>query len=128
LNGILIVDDHQVMRAGLRSLLVQASLDVCAEAENGKEAVEKFQQLRPSLVILDITMPVMNGIEASRRIREMDPAAKIIIFTMHDSAEMEREAKRAGADALIVKNKAAEELVTTVKRLLQLPELVTPRA
>ena len=117
---ILVVDDHDVFRRGLKSLLSESSLgDVCGEAENGEQAIEKVKALKPDLVVLDISMPVMNGLEAARRIRQMAPSTKILILTMHDSSQMLDTAKKAGADDLVVKSEASAKLVGAVKHLLE---------
>ncbi len=85
---ILLVDDFQVVRRTIRNLLDSHSLDVCGEAEDGKEAIEKVRQLRPNLVLLDINMPGMNGIQAAFEIRQLSPATKILFLSVQEcSAE-----------------------------------------
>lgn len=79
------------------------------------------RELKPDLVVLDITMPVMNGLEAAREIRRLAPATKILILTMHDSPQVEEVAMEAGADGFLLKSTAAAELAVTVRRLLGLP-------
>ena len=121
---ILIVDDHELLRRGVRSLLSGDSrFEVCGEAENGQEGIEKVRELNPELVTLDVSMPVLNGLEAARQIRRLFPSIKILILSMHDSPQMAEELRQAGADAVMVKIAPAGELVATVERLLQL----TPR-
>jgi DNA-binding NarL/FixJ family response regulator len=116
---ILVVDDHELMRRGVKSLITDNRLgEVCGEAENGEDAVAKVQELKPDLVILDVSMPVMNGLEAARHIRRLAPSVKILILTMHDSTQIALAAKEAGANALLVKSDAATKLVGTVKSLL----------
>ncbi len=116
---ILVVDDHPVIRNGVYGLLAQNSRwRVCAEAENGREAVEKVRALKPDLVILDISMPVMNGVEAAREIRRIAPATKILILSMHTGAQVETEARNAGADAILSKTNAAASLIQAVERLV----------
>jgi DNA-binding NarL/FixJ family response regulator len=116
---ILLVDDHEVMRRGIRALLSgDSDWDIAAEAQDGREAVEKVQELHPDLVVLDLTMPVMNGLEAAKEIRRVAPATKILIFSMHESPQITREAREAGADAFLSKSAMAEELPLLVKRLL----------
>jgi DNA-binding NarL/FixJ family response regulator len=118
---ILLVDDHEVMRRGIRALLSgDPGWDIAAEAQDGREAVEKVQELHPDLVVLDLTMPVMNGLEAAKEIRKIAPATKILIFSMHESPQITREAREAGADAFLSKSAMAEELPLLVRRLLGL--------
>jgi len=116
---ILIVDDHEVIRRGIRSLLTRDSLEICGEAENGKQALEKVRELKPDLVILDVSMPVMNGLEAAREIRRFAPRTKIVILSVHDSPQIIEIAKKAGADAYVLKSAADKDLNVGVKRLLQ---------
>jgi len=116
---ILLADDFEVVRTGLKNLLSEnAEWEVCGEAEDGKTAVEKAVELSPDVVVLDITMPVMNGFEASREIRKLSPKTKIVMFSMHDSARMEHEAKAAGADAYIVKSSGIDVIEKTIGKLL----------
>lgn len=117
---VLVVDDHQVMRKGVRALLESDSAwEVCGEAENGRLAVEKTRELNPDLVILDLTMPEMNGLEAARQIRQVSPQTKIVIFSMHESPQVRKEARDAGADAFVSKSSMAEALTATAKALLE---------
>lgn len=115
---ILVVDDHEVIRRCIRSLLARDALEVCGEAENGQQALEKVRELKPDLVILDVGMPVMDGIEATREIRQSAPSTKIVLFSVYDSDSMVEISKEAGADAFVMKSNAGTDLVATVKRLL----------
>jgi DNA-binding NarL/FixJ family response regulator len=116
---ILVVDDHELMRRGVKSLIFENNLgEICGEAENGEDAIAKVQELKPDLVILDVSMPVMNGLEAARHIRRVAPSIKILILTMHDSSQIASAAKEAGADGFLVKSDAAAKLVGSVKNLL----------
>jgi DNA-binding NarL/FixJ family response regulator len=118
---IVLADDHEIVRKGIRSLLDgQFSWEVCGEAENGREAVNKVKELQPDLVVLDLSMPVMNGIEAAREIRQIAPKIKIIIFSMHDSERIAEEAKRAGADAYLAKTAHFNEMQKIIGGLLGL--------
>lgn len=117
---VLVVDDHQVMRKGVRALLeTDSAWEVCGEAENGRLAVEKTRELNPDLVILDLTMPEMNGLEAARQIRQLSPQTKIVIFSMHESPQVRKEARDAGADAFVSKSSMAEALTVTARGLLK---------
>jgi len=116
---VLIVDDHQVMRKGIRALLENDPLwQVCGEAENGRQAVEKAGELQPDLIILDLTMPEMNGLEAARQIRNSSPGTKIVIFSMHESPQVRKESRDAGADAFVSKSALGDELSSVSKKLL----------
>jgi DNA-binding NarL/FixJ family response regulator len=116
---ILIADDHEVVRDGLRMLLGRNPLwQVCAEAANGQQAVEKVRQTNPDLVILDVSMPVMNGLEAAVEIRRLAPKVRILIFSMHNSTELVEAARQAGVDAFVEKSSVSGELLGTLRRLL----------
>jgi DNA-binding NarL/FixJ family response regulator len=115
---ILIVDDHEMLRRGVESIIRRDSLGgVCGEAQNGEEAIRKVQELHPDLVILDVSMPVMSGLEAAREIRRIAPATKIVILTMHNSTQIVDAVRNAGADALVVKTEAASNLAEVIKEL-----------
>jgi len=115
---ILIVDDHEMLRRGVESIIKRNSLGgVCGEAQNGEEAIRKVQELQPDLVILDVSMPVMSGLEAAREIRRIAPATKIVILTMHNSTQIVDAVRDAGADALVVKTEAASNLAEVIKEL-----------
>jgi DNA-binding NarL/FixJ family response regulator len=116
LHKILLVDDHDVVRNGLRQML-DGHWTICGEAANGQEAVEKAIELQPDLILMDISMPVFNGIEATRRLRKLKLPAKIAILSMHDSAEIARQVKEAGADAFLVKTCGGEELLKALAAL-----------
>ena len=116
---ILIVDDYQVARKTIRSLLNWHSMHVCGEAENGKQAVEKVKELHPDLVLLDINMPVMNGVQAAYEIRQIAPSTKIIFFTIHDSPESVSASRAIGVDAFVPKAAAGTDLIPAVQRLLR---------
>jgi DNA-binding NarL/FixJ family response regulator len=114
---ILLVDDHEILRKGIRHLLSPA-WKICGEASNGQEAVQKAVELCPDLVLMDISMPVMNGIEATREIRRLGLSSKIVILTMHDSAEIVKRAKEAGANECLVKACGSEKLLKTIATVL----------
>ncbi len=117
---ILLVDDHPVVRHGLRALLgLQPDWEVIDEAEDGSEAVDKVQRLNPDVVLLDISMPKMGGLEACRLIRETAPQCEILILTQHDSPQMLREALDAGARGYVMKSHAARDLLDAVEAVSQ---------
>ena len=96
--GILIADDHAVVRAGLRALLEsRPGWEVSAEAADGRDAVEKASKLKPQVAILDIGMPLLNGVEAARRIHKASPQTEILILTMHESDDLVQQVVDAGA-------------------------------
>ncbi len=113
---ILLVDDHELMRQGIRALLERnATFEICAEATSGTEAVEKAQEHRPDVVVLDVTMPGMGGLEAARIISEKVPDSHILMFTIHDNEEMVRNTLDAGAHGYILKSDASTRLETAVE-------------
>jgi DNA-binding NarL/FixJ family response regulator len=112
---ILIVDDHPVVRQGLKTLLgEQAGWEVIAEAGDGIEAVEMADQLNPDVVVLDVSMPRMHGLDACRLIRQKTPNCEILIMTQHDSPQMMREALRCGALGYVIKSNAPRDLLAAV--------------
>jgi len=117
---ILVVDDHPVVRQGLRTLLGgHSDWEIVDEAEDGLEAVEKAGHLKPDVVVLDVSMPKMNGLEACRLIRKNAPDAEVLIVTQHDSPQMMREAVGAGARGYVVKSNAARDLLAAVEAVSQ---------
>jgi DNA-binding NarL/FixJ family response regulator len=115
---ILVADDHEVVRQGVRSLLeAHPGWEVIAEASDGRDAVEKASQLHPDVVILDIGMPNLNGLEATRQILREHPGARVLILTMHDSEQVVREVLEAGARGFILKSDAGRDLVAAVEAL-----------
>jgi|SRR5690242_4253246 DNA-binding NarL/FixJ family response regulator len=116
---ILLVDDFERIRSGVRSLLSGELVEICGEAENGREAVDRVRELHPDLVLLDIVMPVMNGIEAAHLIHDIAPSTKIVFFTVEDTPEAAAVARLIGADAFVPKAAAGSELLPTLKRVLR---------
>jgi DNA-binding NarL/FixJ family response regulator len=115
---ILIADDHQVVRSGLRMVLeAQPGFEVVGEAANGSEAVATALATRPDVVILDYSMPVRNGVEATREIRTRLPRTEVLIFTMHDSQEVIEDILAAGARGYLLKADANDHLITAVQAL-----------
>lgn len=116
---ILLVDDFAQIRSGVRFFLRTESVEVCGEAANGREAIDRVRELRPDVVLLDIIMPVMNGIDAAREIHRISPSTKILFFTIEDTPEAAVIARSVGADGFVPKSAAGSTLVPTLKRLLQ---------
>ncbi len=117
---ILLVDDHAIVREGYRSLLQkQPRLQVVAEAGDGAEAYRLFKELRPDLVIMDLTMPGFGGVETIRRIRQWDAVARILVLTMHQNAAYAVQAIRAGARGYVTKSSPPEMLVRAAFEVLQ---------
>jgi DNA-binding NarL/FixJ family response regulator len=117
---IFVADDHEVVRRGICALLTShQGWEICGEAADGREAVEKVAQLQPDIVILDIGMPALNGLEAARQILHNNPHQKIAILSIADSEQVIQEALRAGAKAYILKSDGAKDLIVAVEALQQ---------
>ena len=117
---ILLADDHDIVRRGLKDLLEQqVGWQVCAEAANGREAVELALRHRPHVAVIDLSMPELNGLEATRRIRQSLPDTEVLIFTMHESEELIREVLGAGARGYLLKSDAVRQLIPAVESLSQ---------
>jgi DNA-binding NarL/FixJ family response regulator len=116
--SILIADDNPVVRQTLRTCLERcAEWVVCGEAEDGIEAVEKARQLRPDLVILDLSMPGMNGLDAARTLKLETPSARLLMFTSFKNPSLEREAVAAGCIALVAKSEMGV-LFSMIRRIM----------
>ena len=114
---VLIADDYEAVRVGLCAILRSADIGVCAQAKNGEEAVEKSIQLRPDLIILDISMPGIGGLEAARQIRIFLPDVPILFFTTHNTPEFFAMAKSVGAQGFVTKDQVAVRLLEAVDAL-----------
>jgi DNA-binding NarL/FixJ family response regulator len=116
---ILIADDHEIFRRGLRSLLEShVEWEVCGEATDGQEAVERVKELNPDVVVLDITMPRMNGLEAARVIRTEAPRSKMVILSQHEPSLMRQAALSAGARAYVTKSEVSRELMMAIETMI----------
>ena len=113
---ILVVDDHDVVRRGLRSVLeAHPGWQVCAEATNGRNAVAQVEELNPDVIVMDISMPDMNGLEAARQIKKICPKVEIVMLSVHFSDQLVREIVDAGAKSYILKSDAERDLVIAVE-------------
>jgi two-component system, NarL family, sensor kinase len=116
---ILIADDHEMLRRGVRNTLqTELDLEICGEAVDGQDVVEKVKALQPDLVILDINMPVLNGLVAVRQILRYRPQTKVLVFSVHDSDQTIQEVHAAGAHGFISKGKDAQDLLRVVRDIL----------
>jgi DNA-binding NarL/FixJ family response regulator len=123
---ILIADDHEVVRCGLRNFLTSCGFEVCAEAENGAQAVARAEECRPDVAILDASMPDMDGFAATRAIRERLPATEVLLFTMHDAEEFVADALAAGARGYVLKTDPSRHLRAAVEALVHHNPFLTP--
>ena len=117
-KGILLVDDAAFMRMMLKDILVKNGYEVLGEAENGLKAVEKYKELNPDLVIMDITMPEMDGIEAVKEIKKINPSAAVIMCSAMGQQSMVIEAIQSGAKDFIVKPFQADRIIEAVRKVL----------
>jgi len=125
---ILVADDHELVRRGIRGLLrARRGWTVVGEAVNGREAVEKANKLKPDVAILDISMPDLDGLQATRRIREAVPTTEVVVLTMHESDQMVRRVLDAGARGYVLKSDLATHLVKAVKDVCAGKMFLTPR-
>jgi DNA-binding NarL/FixJ family response regulator len=117
---ILIADDHEIVREGLISHLAKSrpDWDICGEATDGEQTIQLTRELKPDIVILDITMPRMSGLEASSRMRKLGLSVPVLIFTTHDSARLATEVRQAGAQGYVLKSQAVRHLVLAIDTIL----------
>jgi PAS domain S-box-containing protein len=112
---VLVVDDHEFVRRGVRSLLLsQSNYEVCGEAVDGQDALEKARELKPDVIVMDVSMPKLNGLEATRLIRSMLPDSEVLILSQHESSQMLKEAVKAGARGYVVKSSISKDLLTAL--------------
>lgn len=125
---LLIADDHQVVREGLRSMLEKhPDFEVVGEASDGKAAVDLYRQLLPDVIIMDVSMPIMDGIDATRQITTENPKAKIVALTVHPERPFMYEMLRAGAKAYLLKNSGFEELTRAIQTVMGGQTYLSPR-
>lgn len=114
---VLIVDDAAFMRMMLRDILTKVGYEIAGEASNGLEAIEKFKEVKPNLVTMDITMPEMDGVEAVRKIREIDKEAKILMVSAMGQQKLIIESLEAGADDFIVKPFQPAKIIEVIEKV-----------
>ena len=115
---ILIADDHDIIRESLRGLLSRrADWQICGEATDGREAVEMAKRLRPDIALLDLSMPILNGLEATLQIRKALPKTEVLVFTMHETKDLVRQAMSAGARGYLLKSDATTHIEAAIDTL-----------
>lgn len=112
---LMLADDHQMLREGLRRSMLEQGFDVVGEARDGMEAVEVAYRLRPDVILMDVTMPELDGVEATRRIRQSLPETRVVMLTMHADQDVLANAIRAGASGYLVKDCSTEEIADAVR-------------
>ncbi len=115
LTQVLVADDHQIVRQGLKALLEREGFKVVAEASNGQEALQMTEKLHPEVAILDLAMPLLNGFDTAREIHRVSPKTKTILLTMHAEHHYILEGLRSGAKGFVLKTHAAEDLVRAIR-------------
>lgn len=127
--AVLIVDDHTLVRDGIRSLLaLTADIEIVGEAADGREALEKVRQLLPDIVLMDLAMPIMGGLEATRRIRREFPATKVLALTQYDDSEYVIPVIEAGARGFVTKMSSSSELASAIQAVYKGDSFLSPSA
>ena len=125
---VLVVDDHAFIRRGVRSILEPfPEWELCGEAENGQQAIEKTAQLRPAIVVMDVSMPVLDGIAAAEAIKRAHPEIHVILLTLHNSQELLRRGFQAGARGYVLKSDADDELLKALRIVIGDGSYVSPK-
>jgi DNA-binding NarL/FixJ family response regulator len=125
---ILIVDDHAVVRRGVRALLEsQPGWEIAAEATTGREAIDLARQLQPEIVVMDLSLPELNGLDATRQILKESPRSEVLVLTMHHSEELARNVLQAGARGYVLKSDADQSLIAAVESLRRHEPFLTSR-
>ncbi len=126
---VLLVDDHALMRDGIRALLdLQDDIEIVGEACEGQEAIDKAQELKPDVLIMDISMPEMDGLEATRRIKKKNPSVKVLVLTQHDNREYILSTIKSGSDGYLPKRALGSELVVAIRAVHQGHSFLYPTA
>jgi DNA-binding NarL/FixJ family response regulator len=124
---ILLADDHAVVRQGFRMILAaQADMEIVGEAGNGREAVERAEELKPDIVVMDVAMPELNGIEATRRLAGSAPHTRVVALSMHKDSVYVREILRAGARGYLLKDSPAGDLVSAIRAVASGQSYLSP--
>ena len=125
---ILLADDHAVVRQGFKMILgAQPDMEIVGEAGNGREAVELAEQIKPEVIVMDVSMPELNGIEATRRLGESTPHTRVLALSMHKDSVYVREILRAGARGYILKDSVAADLVSAVRSVAAGEGYISPQ-
>jgi len=124
---ILICDDHTLFVEGIKAMLRnESSLEIVGEARDGRQAVELVKELKPDLLLMDVSMPDMNGFDATQRVQELDPNAKVLILTMHDEEELVSRCLEAGAAGYIIKDAPASQLLYAIEMVQKGERYLSP--
>jgi DNA-binding NarL/FixJ family response regulator len=123
---VLLADDHQILRDGIRRGLESAGEDVVGEADNGEEALELVRETKPDIVLMDLSMPVLDGVSATRRITEEFPDVRVVVLTMHDDPQRTRAALEAGAVGYMTKGTSFADVLDTLRRAMAGEEVLSP--
>lgn len=123
---VLLVDDHRLVREGLRRTLEDAGFEVVGEASDGAEGLEMAERLRPHVVLMDVSMPVVDGITATRRMRSRAPDSRVVVLTMHADTDLVEKARSAGASGYLLKESSGEEVVEAVRRAIDGQRTISP--
>ena len=125
--SVMLVDDHTMLRQGLRRSLETEGIPVVAEASNGEEAIKLALDAKPSVVLMDVSMPQIDGIEATRRIMQADARQRVVILTMHIDRDVIERAMKAGAVGYMTKDSTVKEVVLAVKLAANGDRILSPR-
>ncbi|HEY0376864.1 MAG TPA: response regulator transcription factor [Pyrinomonadaceae bacterium] len=127
MTRILLADDHEIVRKGLREMLeTRKGWEVCGEASTGREAVSLAAELRPDVAVIDLSMPELDGLDATRQIKREVPLTEVLVFTMHDTPRLVREVLAAGARGYVLKSDATRHLISAVEALSEHRPFFTP--
>lgn len=124
---ILVVDDHDVVREGVRTFLARrAGFEICGEANSGQDGIDKVAKLRPDIAVVDLSLPDMNGVEVTRQIRKISPETEVVILTMYDANQFVQEAISAGARGYVLKSRTGSDLAAAIESASQQKYFLSP--